>query len=314
MKNWLREKDREVLVQSIVKNINACNNNGSDGVRYLIETLINDLMDFRYAVDERFKILEQGSDIFKPYQPVNYTGEKVAIYTGTRNLYASMIPAIKSLLLNSDVDTIQIFAEDNKITDDPEFPKDIVKIHNVKRQSYFLQNGPNMSSGFTYMAMMRAALAKEFPNLDRILSLDVDTIVDGDISDLWDLPIGDEYYLSASVEPSRSEHEGYSYVNIGVALYNLKKLRDGMVDKVIEELNTNRHTYVEQDVFNILCEGQILEMDPIYNSTKFTEEVKNAKIVHYAGIRKWHNESLIMNYRTMPWDYIRRIRKGKYGK
>lgn len=34
-----------------------------------------------------------------------------------------------------------------------------------------------MVSRYTYLAMMRAALAKVFPNIDTILSLDVDTIV-----------------------------------------------------------------------------------------------------------------------------------------
>ena len=42
-----------------------------------------------------------------------------------------------------------------------------------------------MNSSFTYLAMMRAALAKLFPDIDRILSLDVDTIIDQNISDLW---------------------------------------------------------------------------------------------------------------------------------
>ena len=47
------------------------------------------------------------------------------------------------------------------------------------------------------MAMMRATLSKLFPNLDQILSLDVDTIIEKDISNLWNLNL-DDYYLAAT--------------------------------------------------------------------------------------------------------------------
>lgn len=38
---------------------------------------------------------------------------KTAVYTGTKNLYPHMIPAIKSLLFNSDVDIIYLLIEDD---------------------------------------------------------------------------------------------------------------------------------------------------------------------------------------------------------
>jgi lipopolysaccharide biosynthesis glycosyltransferase len=105
-----------------------------------------------------------------------------------------MIPAIKSLLINSDVDKIYLLIEDDV------FPFDLpsnVETINVSNQKYFRPNGPNMNSHYTYLAMMRAALAKVFPDLDTILSLDVDTIVNQDISDVWNLPI-ENYYFAAS--------------------------------------------------------------------------------------------------------------------
>ena len=238
--------------------------------------------------------------------------KKVAVYTGTRNLYPDMVPAVKSLLIHSDVDEIWLFIEDDKFP--YELPKN-VKIRNVSDQKYFKPDGPNMKSKFTYMAMMRAALYKEFPKLDRILALDVDTIVNDDISSLWDTQLGDVYYLAAAKEPARSWRDDI-YVNIGVALYNLEMLRDGKGDEVIKTLNEGNYTYVEQDVFNQKCKGKILEIPSEYNATNYTDPTNHPKIVHYAGMKHedWRKMPLVDHYYNVPWSDIFEYRKRTYGK
>lgn len=235
---------------------------------------------------------------------------KSAIYTGTKNLYQHMIPSIKSLLINSDVEIIYLLIQDNKF---PFYLPDIVQTINIKDQTYFPPNGPNMNSSFTYLAMMRAALAKLFPDIDRILSLDVDTIIDQNISDLWQLPL-DNYYFAASKEPLRSTkgNKYYTcdlYTNTGVALYNLKKLReDKKVDEIINILNTKQYYFLEQDVFNIYCQGNILKMSSDYNVNEWTEPCQTQKIIHYAGIplEKWTKEKIVEKYRNIPWEEIKR--------
>lgn len=238
--------------------------------------------------------------------------KKVAVYTGTRNLYPEMVPAVKSLLIHSDVDEIWLFIEDDEFP--YELPKN-VKIKNVSGQKYFKPDGPNMKSKFTYMAMMRAALYKEFPKLDRILALDVDTLANDDISSLWDVDLGDDYYLAAVREPARSWRDDI-YVNIGVALYNLEKLRDGMGDEVVKALNEGNYTYLEQDVFNQKCKGKILEIGSEYNATNYTEPTNHPKIVHYAGMKheEWRKIPLVNHYYNVPWSDIFEYRKRTYGK
>lgn len=223
---------------------------------------------------------------------------KAAVYTGSRNLYPAMVTAAKSLLANSDVDKIYLLIEDDEI------PYDIpecVETINVSEQKFFQEDGPNMKSGYTYLAMMRAALAYVFPDLDVILSLDVDTIVDKDISDLWSLPL-DDYYFAAAKEEHRS-YEGLFYTNTGVALYNLKKLRDGKADEVIFALNHQRFTWVEQDAFNYLCQGRILEMPSRYNVNTWTAPTEEKRILHYAGISMdvWQTFPEYLKYRDLPF-------------
>ena len=46
---------------------------------------------------------------------------KVAVYTGTRNLYSDMLPALNSLLVHSDVDKIYLLSYEINIKIAPYF-------------------------------------------------------------------------------------------------------------------------------------------------------------------------------------------------
>ena len=223
--------------------------------------------------------------------------KKIAAYCMTRNLYRNAVPSIKSLLKNSDVDEIYLLIEDD------EFPYDLpkIKVINVSDQKYFTPGGPNYyGTPWTYMAMMRATLCK-YIKADKVLSLDIDTIIDGDISELWELPL-DDYYLAAGKEPDKSVG-GDMYVNVGVVMYNLKKLKkDGKADEVIDALNHRGFGFAEQDAFNEFCKGKILEIDPKYNVHLWSVKTEDKPvIVHYAGFaaKDWMNKELVQKYDTM---------------
>lgn len=224
--------------------------------------------------------------------------KKAAAYSGTRNLYPMMVTSAKSLLMHSDVDTIYFFIEDN------EFPfelPDCIKCINVKYQKFLRPDGANMRSSFTYMAMIRVAYCYFFPDLDRILSLDADTIIDRDISDMWEFPIDDCYFAGAK-EPGFSKHYGILYVNAGVALYNLKKMRDGKAGEVITLLNNNEYQCMDQDPLNLSCQGHIYEFPPEYNQTRFTAMVDNPRIIHYAGYKNWTEFSEYKKYEAVTME------------
>ena len=226
---------------------------------------------------------------------------KTAIYMGTRNLYEHMLPAIKSLIMNSDVDKIYIGIEDETF---PYKLPDICETINLSKQTIFSKDGANFHNRYSYMVMMRIALAKILPDeLDRVLSLDVDTIVDKDISELWDLPIND-YYFAASHEWHKAEKD-YLYCNVGVCLFNLKKMRDGKTDELIHVLNKIKLDFVEQDALNMLCQGYIYDMPSEYNSNYYTEPCENPKIIHHIG----RNDLLptypdVQKYAAMSFDEV----------
>ena len=227
---------------------------------------------------------------------------KHAVYTGSRNLYADMVTCCKALLRNSDVDRIWLLVEDDEFP--YELPPEITAI-DVSGQTFFDPDGPNMGSRYTYLAMMRAALCHVLPGVDKVLSMDCDTIAVRDVSSVWDTPM-DGCYFAAARERHRC-YEGLLYTNTGVALYDLDYLRQGKADEVIDCLNRRRYTWVEQDVFNYLCQGRIALMDGNYNANDWTEH-PDPRLLHFAGHADWRARPELCAYRDMTWYEARRNR------
>lgn len=225
---------------------------------------------------------------------------KAAVYCGTRNLYADMIPAIKSLLHNSDVERVYLLIEDDEF---PFWlPTECVCV-NVSNQQWFKPDGPNFKSQWTYMVLMRAALHNLFTGMDKILSLDVDTIVTEDVSELWDISLNG-YYFAGAMEPWKSFQDKL-YINCGVMLVNLKELRDGKGDEIIDSLNTKFYMFNEQDCINKLCQGHLLKISSEYNSNAYTEQVSHYKIIHFACQQNWEKHPIVGVYKAMPWEEVR---------
>ena len=227
---------------------------------------------------------------------------KAAVYSGTKNVYQELLTAAKSLLEHSDVEKIYFLIEDDIFP--YELPKEIECI-NISNQAYFDKNGPNYDNVCTYMVLLRAAYSKIFPNLDRILSIDMDTIVNENISDLWDLDLTN-CYIAAVEETQLSEEEG-SYFNMGVAMLNLKKIReDKKDDEMIEAINTYWYRYKEQDCFNEFFRGYALILPSDYNCCKQAAEPQREKITHFAGLYKLDKYPHFNYYRNLPVAKIQR--------
>ena len=237
---------------------------------------------------------------------------KAAVYFGSRHIYDDMVSAYKSLLVNSDVQKIYLLIEDD------EFPYKVhrdVEVINISKliEKWFVPGGANWSSGWTYIGLIRGALAKVFPELDKILSIDCDTLVQSDVSDLWDIPI-DDYYVAGVMEPALSRYSNGLYINAGVTMWNLKKLReDGKDDEMIEDLNRNKRMFVSQDTLNAVCRDHILKINAAYNACAYTEQASETKIVHFAGglPGNWRDLETVKYYRNLPIEEIRPEKKNR---
>ena len=241
---------------------------------------------------------------------------KAAVYSGTRNLYPHMATAAKSLIANSGVEKIYFLIED------AEFPHeipDIVETIDVSGQRFFNPAGPNMKTQFTYMALLRVCYAKLLPDEDRVLQLDVDTVVVDDINGLFDLEMG-EAWFAAVREPARyvNGHRtdykpwGERYYNIGVAMFNLDQIRKDRIDDfLIHALNTEYLRYIDQDAWDKYGNGRCIDLPTRYNECMVTGYTDDPAIVHYAGYGNgWIEDGYnwcprlehVRRYREMGWD------------
>lgn len=225
--------------------------------------------------------------------------QKIVVYLSTHHLYDVLPAAYNSLLAHTQVDHVYLLIEHDTLPF--KLPANVSCV-NVSGQTFFPKDGPNFNSPFTYMAMMKAALTKLFPDIDQLLILDVDTIVREDISSLWDIDLSDHYFAAVR-EPKMSDKLGYKYANFGVVMMNLKLLREtGMDDRVIHEINTVRHQCPEQDPFNIFCKGKWKELPNRYNDTRVAgnnltnSHAESPAISHFAGIRTWSLFDIVKQY------------------
>jgi len=228
--------------------------------------------------------------------------DRIAVYTGTRNIYSDMETAVKSLIANSAVDKVFLMIEDD------EFPSELppfVEHFNIANQKFFPTKGANSKTKYTYMTLIRCALHRLFPEYDKVLSLDCDTICIQDITKIWDIDISDSYF-SASQELLGAERGGFCYCNVGVTLWNLDRLRKtGKGDEFIRVLNTHEFSWPDQDVANYLCQGFIKPMPSGYNACDFIiDDGSVTRILHYAARNDWRNEPEVLKYRDMSWDEV----------
>ena len=145
-----------------------------------------------------------------------------------------------------------------------------------------------------------------FPEYDKAIYLDSDTIVQGDISELYNTELGDNW-LGACHEQAmvQTEHYGtyveqvvgvsrYNYFNAGVLLLNCKKCREGKILKKFAD-KLSEYDFVvtqDEDYLNLISKDHILWLDQRWNTEmycKFDYPIEEVKILHYIMVSKpWH--------------------------
>lgn len=154
----------------------------------------------------------------------------------------------------------------------------------------------------------RLFIPEMFPQYRKAIYIDSDTIVVGDISQLYDHKLGRLY---AGVCPDRVVAQTdilgdyvekvlgvkrEKYFNAGVMLINCNQFRENhLLDEFLEML----HVYLfvvaqDQDYLNLICKDQVLYMEPKWNAQVFGElacPVEEAGILHFnMAAKPWHYE------------------------
>lgn len=160
-----------------------------------------------------------------------------------------------------------------------------------------------------------------FPEYEKVLYVDCDTILLGDISELYNTDIKD-YFVAAAVEevmqtvPVFGEYvekflgvPRQQYFNAGVLLINNKRfLKFKIAEKFVElsKQYTFRVTQ-DEDYLNVLCKNKVKMVDLGWNKTAYKNpefDDKNLKLIHYKiNWKPWHYENTL--YEEYFWDFAK---------
>lgn len=172
-------------------------------------------------------------------------------------------------------------------------------------------------SAATYL---RLFISEMFPEYDKALYLDCDIAVNGDISRLFEIPLGRSLvaavpedvmaridvfgrYVETCLDIPRAE-----YFNAGILVMNLKRFRsERILERFIDLLGRRRFPVTQdQDYLNVLCRGAVRFAPYTYNTSPLaTEVITPPAIVHYKLDRKpWHYADIHLS--DCFWKYAAR--------
>ena len=163
---------------------------------------------------------------------------------------------------------------------------------------------------FSVVTYYRLFIASLFSEYDKIVYLDCDLVVLGDISKLYDIPLGDnilgaapEQYVQSTPEFRRYAEVALGvdpddYVNAGVLVINLKEFRKSEIEEKFVSLIT-RYDFdlldPDQAYLNYLCQGKIHTLPNGWNKEPMPLPCEGEKsIVHFALYKKpWQYDDVI---------------------
>jgi lipopolysaccharide biosynthesis glycosyltransferase len=255
--------------------------------------------------------------------------DKIRVIAATDNNYAQHLGVmLVSLLENTSTPSrIEIYVIDGGITSQvQELLNQCVSNYGCKIR--FLTIQPEVYQKFkespvasyaTYFRIFIPALLDA--SVEKILYLDCDMVVKGDIAKLWEVDIS-QFYVGAVENPGMEYIGEYGtqlkrnlgmlgksrYFNAGVLLMNLTKWReDGITEKVSDFLiqHFEKTVFADQDALNAVLKDGWLQLPYEWNQqTTFYEQrkrktagedmlqaIRNPRIIHYI-------------YSPKPWFYM----------
>ena len=172
---------------------------------------------------------------------------------------------------------------------------------------------------YTKTTYFRLFIPNIYPQFNKAVYLDADTVILTDIAELYNQDIGDNLIAAApdGAVQNIPEFQAYvekvvgvadynNYFNAGVLLMNLDELRKfKFQEKFLYLLETVKYAVAQgQDYLNRLCKGRVKVLDIVWDKMPFPDEnikTEDIKILHFnLSYKPWHGETL---YQEIFWKY-----------
>ena len=168
--------------------------------------------------------------------------------------------------------------------------------------------------------------------VDRLLYIDVDTIVNQSVRELYDTEFGDSYFVVCQEKGAEKPADncrwevfrpifesGYHYFNAGVMLWNVKALRGKYcLQTYLDAACEINYQFMapDQDLLNYVHHSQVKFVDEnrynlfarIASNKGFSCEAVKAQtaIIHYAGSKPWNADNIHYDIEWIWWEYARK--------
>ncbi|PJM74070.1 glycosyltransferase [Bifidobacterium primatium] len=292
-------------------------------------------------------------------QPVNMEGTSFertdivpVVFAADNNYVAQLTTTIYSAMKNASADRyydVTVLQKDIAWVNQESMRKFFARFKNmnlrfvnVNREiaGYKLDTNNEHISIETYY---RFLIQQVLPFYGKVLYLDADLVVNGDISELYDTELGDnllaachdvDYLGNLNINDGiRMKYtrqvlgmkDPYSYFQAGVLVLNTKAMREHYtIQQWLEYASNPEFIYNDQDVLNAHCEGKVTYLDwewnvvhdcagrvanvfsfaPNYAYDAYIASRANPRIIHYAGFEKpWKKPDC--DFADVYWDYAR---------
>lgn len=171
----------------------------------------------------------------------------------------------------------------------------------------------NMQNFYTPYCLLRlfADLILELP--EKLIYLDTDTVANGDISSLFKYDVS-EYEFAGTIDYLGKWFKNRKYINSGVLLLNLKKIREtGLFEKTREVCKNKKMAFPDQDALNKYAVSKMF-LPTKYNSQRryhsddviqhFCKSIRLFPFFHTINIKPWEVEKVQKIYKNHAYDDI----------
>lgn len=194
-----------------------------------------------------------------------------------------------------------------------------VEFVNVGRYVERFKDRLHLRDYYSQATYYRFLIQNMFPQYDKAIYLDCDVIVNKDISEFYNIELGDALLAGAKEEVMQEidvfgtyvekvlEIPREEYINAGVLLMNLKEFRRcDMLESFISLLGKRRFDVTQdQDYLNVLANGNMIVLGYDWNKTPIINQEYGNKIpnlVHYKiNWKPWHYNNVL--YGDLFWKY-----------
>ena len=184
-----------------------------------------------------------------------------------------------------------------------------------------VQNMFHLRDYYSKETYYRIFIPNLFPQYQKVLYLDCDITVLGDVSELYNTEIHG-YYVAAAQEEVMQTYDVFgnyvekadginrkNYFNAGILLINCRRWRNKLIaERFVDLLNRYKFRVVQdEDYLNVLCKDNIKWVSLGWNKTSYKNEAfddKDLKIIHWKITwRPWKYKDVL--YEEYFWKYAK---------